>query len=233
MPFGADISEFQTRTPRDFGEDYYHIRVLNENGRLDFRWEQHYANVGSWGLPRGAYGIISPNGPDPNEYARRYVAVLKAFNWELAPTIDIELGNAAANRPYAATVSQRLREAGFPVVIGYYSRDSAYRQFCQDLFERQWIACYGCGFPAGAHEHQFTSNPYDRNYCPDLNLLRAGPGGQDMTPAEHDALIQTRLIVGQLQDHLLSQHANDVRESTLEAAQTAATWGSAIYAKLP
>lgn len=53
-----------------------------------------------------------------------------------------------------------------------------------------------------------------------------------MTPAEHDALIQTRLIVGQLQDQLLSQHLKDVWESTLEAAQTAATWDQAIGQKL-
>lgn len=231
MPHGCDISEFQGGAPGGF--EFYYLRVLNEAGRVDFKWEQHYHDTA--GAPRGAYGIITPNGPDPNEYARRFLVILNAFTWELVPVIDIELGNAAANRAYAATVSQRLREGGHPVVMGYYSAGSAYRTFCQDLFERQWLASWGAPFPAGAHLQQTQGSPLDLDFTPDLGPIRAGTEGQDMTPAEHDALIQTRLIVQQVSDRvgvLASQDYKDVWESTLAAAQTAATWDEAIGKKL-
>lgn len=166
---GVDISEHQSTTPP---AGFYYIRTISDGNREDYRWRQHHGAAA--GHARGAYAIFDPGrGYGPEDWTNRFIATLRAAPWELVPTVDIELGDPNACRSFAAVAAQKLRAAGYPVVMGYYSRDSAYRKTCADLFDRQWIACYGCAYPAGAHMHQFTSSPYDKNYTPDLNALRA------------------------------------------------------------
>jgi len=191
VPYGVDISEHNSVTPT--GRDFYYIRVLSEYGRQDYRLDQHFNNAA--GRPRGAYGIILPGAIDPNVYADRFIGGLYTYHFELVPTIDIELGDPAANQGYAAVLVNRLHAAGFPVVMGYYSAGSAYRQRCSYLFERQWLAAWNSGYPAGAHVHQYQGSPLDLDYCPDMGAIGASGGGDDVNQQEHDAIVQTRLVV--------------------------------------
>ncbi len=174
--YGVDISEFQAGTPGGFG--FYLIRTLNENGREDSRWRQHHDEAA--GHPRGPYGIIQPWNIDPTVWAQRFAATLSA-GWELTPTVDIELGDPNQNRIYASTVVDYLHGRGIPVVMGYYSAGSAYRQACSFLFQRQWLAAWGSPYPAGADVHQWQGSPLDLDYCPDLG--RVGGGSAPAPPA--------------------------------------------------
>lgn len=164
---GVDISEFQSSTPGGF--DFYVNRYLNEYGRVDSMAATHYANTA--GHVRGSYGIIKPGLIDATTWAARYVDLLRQWPHEMLPTIDIELGDANANAAYASVVNAVLRGAGYRVLIGYYSRDSAYRQTCSGLYDRQWLAAYGSAYPAGADMHQWQGAPLDRDYTPDLAHL--------------------------------------------------------------
>ena len=165
----ADVSEFQ-RGYTPGGHDGYIIRTVGDSNREDFEWRNHYSRVG--GTPKGAYGIFSPV-YDPRGWTERFIATLTAVQWQIVPTIDIELGGAAAARDFASVAVGMLHDAGFPVVMGYYSRDSAYRSLCAGLFQRQWIAAYGSPFPAGADMHQYTSTPYDQSFVPQLGTIIA------------------------------------------------------------
>lgn len=169
---GCDISEFQGSTPAGF--DFYIVRLLNENGREDSRWRQHYNQVRAWGKPIGAYGIIRP-GPDAGAWGSRYVDLLRSVRWDFVPTVDIELGDPAANVGYAAGVNGVLRGAGFGVLMGYYSAGSAFRQRCSYLYDRHWLAAWGSGYPSAAHVHQWSGSPLDRDYCPSYAAISGGP----------------------------------------------------------
>lgn len=171
---GVDISEFQNPTPGGFA--FYIIRLLNENNREDVRWRQHKAAVDSWGVPTGAYGIIRPGNADPAQWAHHFADLLDQKSWTFVPTIDVELGDPGANRWFVSIAAPILRQRGYPVVMGYFSTGSAYRWQTQDLFERWWGACWGCGYPAGFHVHQWSGSPLDRDYCPSYEAISQGDG---------------------------------------------------------
>lgn len=190
---GVDISEFQNPTPGGFS--FYILRLLNENNREDVRWRQHKAAVDSWGVPSGAYGIIRPGAADPASWAHHFADLLDQKSWAFVPTIDVELGDAGANRAFVAVAAPILRQRGYPVVMGYFSIGSAYRSATQDLFERWWGACWGCGYPAGFHVHQWSGSPLDRDYCPNYEAISQGGGGQPPpTPATQNPGVKGMLL---------------------------------------
>lgn len=171
---GVDISEFQGSTPSGF--QFYIPRLLNEANREDSRFRMHVANIDAWGAPRGAYGIIRPGG-DAVSWANHFADLLaSAPGWAFVPTVDVELGDPGGCRAYCATVVQVLAGRGYPVRMGYYSAGSAYRQQCQDLFDRHWLAAWGSGYPGGAHLHQWQGSPLDRDFCPDYGPISLGGG---------------------------------------------------------
>ena len=183
----ADISEHQSGVPG--GHDGYIIRTVSDGGREDFMWRQHHA--GAAGRPRGAYCIIKPS-ISGDTYADLFLGTLRAVPWEIVPTVDIEIGDPWGAHAVAERLRDRLHAAGYPVVMGYYSRDSAYRQVSQGLFQRQWIAAYsGSPYPPGADMHQYTSTPYDKNYTPDLGrlLLAAAPPPPQQRRVFEDSLL--------------------------------------------
>lgn len=170
---GCDIAEFQSSTPSGF--QFYIPRLLNENNREDRACRMHKRNIDAWGAPSGAYGIVRPGG-DAVAWANHFADLLHELGpWAFVPTVDVELGDPAGNRPYVATVVQVLRDRGFPTVMGYFSAGSAYRFSTQDLVDLWWLAAWGASFPAGAVLHQYVGSPLDRDYCPDYARISGGP----------------------------------------------------------
>lgn len=165
---GVDVSEFQSATPSGFS--FAIARLLNENNREDSRWRMHKANYDAWGVPCGAYGIVRP-GADAVLWANHFADLLAQSSWAFVPTIDVELGDPAANRGYVATAASVLRERGWPIVMGYFSTGGSYRRFVEDLIDRKWGACWGCAYPASFHVHQWSGSPLDRDYCPDFAAI--------------------------------------------------------------
>lgn len=169
---GVDISEHQGSTPGGF--DFYVVRYINEYGRTDSRVGQHVGTAHAWGRPLGSYGIIQPGAIDPVLWAQRYVNLLREMPTDFVPVVDIELGDPGANRGYAAVVNDVLRRSGYGVLMAYYSAGSAYRQQCQGLYDRHFLAAWGSRYPSGAHMHQWQGSPLDRDYCPDYAPISGG-----------------------------------------------------------
>lgn len=179
MPNGLDVSEHQSSFPAgDF--DFCIVRLINENGGTDKRWQAHYDEAKNRGLAIGAYGIIRPGGISAVEWADRYVGLLAQRPWEIIPTVDIELGDPAANRPYAESVNVVLRER-YPVLMGYYSAASAYRALCSPLYDRHWLAQWSNQNPGG-DLWQYQGAPLDLDRCDSLEpiALRAIPTEEDL-----------------------------------------------------
>lgn len=174
MPRGPDISEHQ-RTFPDGAWDFVIIRVVNESGRVDHRWRAHKAEADRRGIPAGAYVIVDPDNISADSEADRFLRELRTTSWGLIPWVDVELPGRNL-RGYVQRVRDLIKQGlggGVPVG-GYYSAGSSYRQQTADLFDRQWLASWGSGFPRGADIHQYQGSPLDLNFAHSLDAVRWG-----------------------------------------------------------
>jgi hypothetical protein len=179
MPEGCDISEHQGNLPADWFDqwDYCIIRAFNENGYPDIKFAQNWDRARGHTL-RGVYGWpIAGAG-----FARNHTAgaqlVATAPDAEAGYWADVEhsgrgLASADETEAYLRGIGGRCR--GFYSNVGELPRSPFLDA------EQWWVANYsvndGTRHPVNTPRpwviHQYTSNPLDKNFSPNLDWLGA------------------------------------------------------------